>query len=67
MESRKIFLWLVLLGAAGAIAGILMKFSGKPSLYDASKIVGWGGIAVILIARIFFARRGSQKAPPPKA
>ncbi len=66
MQNRKIFWLLVLVGLAAAVAGILMKLLGSPSLYDASRIVGWGGIAVILIARIFFRGRRSQQTPPPR-
>jgi hypothetical protein len=65
MQSNKIYITLVILGAAAAIAGILMKFKGGPSLQDASRILGWGGIGLMLIARIVFGRRRSQP-PSPK-
>jgi hypothetical protein len=62
MNSNKIYITLVILGAAAAITGILMKFKGGPSLQDAARILGWGGIGVMLIARIVFGRRRPQ--PP---
>jgi hypothetical protein len=64
MSSNKIYITLVILGAAAAIAGILMKFKGGPSLQETSRILGWGGIAVMLIARIVFGRRRPQPPSP---
>lgn len=57
-------LWiLMLLGGAMALAGILMRRSMDPVIYSKAGIVGWGGIAIALIARILLAirqRAGTQ-------
>jgi len=62
MSSNKIYITLVILGAVAATTGILMKFKGGPSVQDAARILGWGGIGVMLLARIVFGRR---RPPPP--
>jgi hypothetical protein len=62
MDNKKIYLRLVILGAIAAIGGILMRFSGNPSLRGPGTILGWSGIAVLLIARIVLGRRRAQ--PP---
>jgi ABC-type cobalamin transport system permease subunit len=64
MKSNKIYITVVVIGAAAAIVGILMKFRGGPSLQDAARILGWGGIGIMLIARILFGRRRSQPPTP---
>ncbi|HKE31944.1 MAG TPA: hypothetical protein VKD65_09480 [Candidatus Angelobacter sp.] len=66
MGSRKIYFILVAIGAIAAIAGIFMMRSSNSSFLMPGRVLGWGGIAVLLIARIFFARR-RQPPPAPKA
>jgi hypothetical protein len=66
MVNKKIYITLVIVGAVGAVAGILMTRSADPSLHSPGKILGWGGIALLLITRIFFARRRPVPAPPAK-
>ncbi|HKD13611.1 MAG TPA: hypothetical protein VKE71_03610 [Candidatus Angelobacter sp.] len=65
MGSRKMYFVLVAFGAIAAISGIFMMRSADPSLHTPGRIVGWGGIGVLLIARLFFARR--RPAPGPTA
>lgn len=60
MDNQRIYVVLAMVGAAAALAGILMRFLGGPSLQDAARIIGWGGIAILLIARILFGRRQKQ-------
>jgi ABC-type uncharacterized transport system permease subunit len=71
MDNRKIYWLLVIAGAAAAVAGIFMKRSMDPAVHDKATIVGWAGIAVLLIARIVFRRKPkaqnvSDYFPPKK-
>jgi len=66
MGSRKIYFMLVAVGAIAAIAGIFMIRASSLSVQTLGKILGWTGIGIVLIARIFFARR-RQPPPAPKA
>lgn len=66
MTNKKIYITLVIVGAVGAIAGIVMMRSPDLSLHSAGKILGWGGIALLLITRIFFARKRPVLPPPAK-
>ena len=61
MDSRKLYWIFVIMGAVAAIGGIVMKRSADPALHDKAAIVGWGGIALLLIARFFF-----KPKPVPK-
>lgn len=57
MDNKKIYIVLLVVGAAAAISGILLRRWGGPSTQTTANIVGWGGIAILLIARIVFGRR----------
>ena len=61
MDTRKLYWIFVILGAVGAIAGIVLRRSADPALQDKAAIVGWGGIALLLVARFFF-----KPKPVPK-
>ena len=67
MSSRKLYFTLVIVGGIVAITGIFMMRAVDPSLHTPGKILGWGGIALLLIARIFFAIRRPQPPPSPKS
>jgi len=54
MDNRKIYWLLVIVGAVGAIGGIIMKRSADPAWHDKAAIVGWAGIALLLLARLVF-------------
>lgn len=62
MDNKRIYVVLAIVGAAAAIAGILMRFWGGPPLQDAARIIGWSGIAILLVARIVFGR--GRPRPP---
>jgi len=71
MDKRRIYWILVVLGAAIAVAGIYLRKTGGPALQQKAAFVGWGGIAVMLLARFFFkpARQQAQDVKdlfPPK-
>lgn len=66
MDKRKIYWLLVIVGGACAITGIVMMRSQDVSLHAPGKILGWVGIAIVLIARIFFARWRLTTTLPPK-
>lgn len=66
MGRSKTYWVLVILGALGALAGILMVRSSDAALQTPGKVVGWTGIALLLIARIFFSRRQQPKPSAPK-
>jgi ABC-type uncharacterized transport system permease subunit len=71
MDNRKIYWGLVIAGAVAAVAGIFMKRSLDPTLHDKATLVGWAGIAMLLIARILFRRKPksqdiSDYFPPKK-
>lgn len=64
--SRKLYYVLIVVGGAVAISGIFMMRATNFSLHTPGKIMGWGGIAVLLIARIFFAIKRPQPSTPKK-
>jgi len=66
MGSRKIYFVLVAIGAIAAITGIFMIRASNLSVQTLGKILGWTGIGIVLIGRIFFARR-RQPPPTPKS
>lgn len=66
MDNRRIYWVLVIVGAVCAITGIVMMRSQDLSLHGPGKILGWVGIGIVLIARIFFARRRLMTTLPPK-
>jgi hypothetical protein len=71
IDNRKAYWALVILGAVAAIVGIFMRKSLDPSLHDKATYVGWTGIGMLLVARIFFKPRPQPKEisdlfPPKK-
>ena len=66
MGRSKTYWVLVILGALGALAGILMMRSSDAVLHTPGQVVGWTGIALLLISRLFFSRRQQPKPPAPK-
>lgn len=67
MGRSKTYWVLVILGALGALVGILMMRSSDAALQTPGKVVGWTGIALLLISRIFFSRRQQRQQPKPPA
>ena len=71
MDKRKIYWLLVIMGAVGAIGGIVMRKTGGPDAQHTATIVGWAGIALLLLARLFFKPRPNAQQEvkdlfPPK-
>lgn len=64
MGRSKLFYILVIIGLLVTVSGLLMMRSANQSLYYPGEIVGWVGVAVVIIARIFFSRRKQQPKPP---
>ena len=60
---RKVLWILVAVGGAMALAGILMGRSTDPALYGKARIIGWTGIAIVLLARVFLAFGGRRNQP----
>ncbi|PYP91061.1 MAG: hypothetical protein DMG65_09335 [Candidatus Angelobacter sp. Gp1-AA117] len=57
IDKRKIYWLLVIVGAVGAIGGIVMRKTGGPDSQHMASLVGWTGIALLLLARLFFKPR----------
>ena len=66
MGNKRLYIMLVIVGGIAAVVGIFMMRSANLSLHNPGKVLGWGGIAVLLIARLFFARRRLMTTQPPK-
>lgn len=70
MQNRKIFWTLVIIGFAMILASFWMRRSIDPRIWSKASIVGWSGVAVVLVGRIFFARRPKPRelkdSFPPK-
>ena len=59
MDNKRIYWLLVIVGAVGAIGGIVMRKTGGPEAQHTATIVGWTGIALLLLARLFFKPKAS--------
>lgn len=57
MDRRRIYWLLAIVGGIAAIGGIVMRRTGGPELQHTAAIVGWTGIALLLLARLFFKPR----------
>jgi len=57
MDKKTIYWLLVIVGGVGAIAGIVMRKTGGPEVQHTATIFGWAGIALLLLARLFFKPR----------
>lgn len=66
MGRSKIYWILVFLGGLAAVAGLLMMRSADISLRRPGQILGWSGIAILLIGRIFFSRKRQPQPLKPK-
>lgn len=70
MNARKPFWILVILGFALILLSFGMRRSADPGMRDKATITGWSGVGIVLIGRIFFARRSKGREPsdtfPPK-
>ncbi|HEY6251152.1 MAG TPA: hypothetical protein VI685_14430 [Candidatus Angelobacter sp.] len=67
MGRSKTYWIMAIVGAISAVSGIVMMRSDQFSLHTPGKVLGWIGIGVIVIARIFFARRPQPPPPKPKS
>ena len=67
MGRSKIYWIVVILGLIAAVSGIFMMRSAHSSLNYPGKIVGWTGIGLIFMARIFFTRRAQPQPTKPKS
>jgi hypothetical protein len=64
MGNRPTSYWiLVLLAVAAIVASFVMRSSADPHIKNLSQYLGWGAVAVLLIARFFF--RGKPDTTPP--
>ena len=63
MMNNKLYIILIAVGAVLAVGGILMRFSGNPTLYRPGTMLGWIGIGVAVVGRIVFGRRRSGPTP----
>lgn len=60
---RKVLWILIAVGGAMALAGILMRRSTDPALYSKAGVIGWTGIAIVLLARVLLAFSGRRNQP----
>ena len=60
---RKVLWILIAVGGAMALAGILMRRSTDPALNGKAGIIGWTGIAIVLLARVLLAFSGRRNQP----
>jgi len=64
MGNRPAGYWiLVLVAIAMGVAGFVVRSSPDPQKHAMALYLGWGAIALLLIARFFF--RAKTNPPPP--
>ena len=51
---------------AMAVAGFVVRSSPDPQKHAMAQYLGWGAIALLLIARFFFRRKPDTTPPMPK-
>jgi hypothetical protein len=61
MRNVKVFWIFVIIGFAIIIFSFYMRRSPDAALHGKATIVGWSGVLVVLIGRIFFARKSKPK------
>jgi hypothetical protein len=67
MGNRPAGYWILVLVAIGmAIAGFVVRSSPDPQKHAMAPYLGWGAIALLLIARFFFRRKPDNTPPMPR-
>jgi hypothetical protein len=67
MGSRPAGYWiLVVIAIAVGIAGFMVRSSPDPHKHAMAQYLGWGAIALLLIARFFFRPKPDKTPPMPK-
>jgi hypothetical protein len=67
MGNRPAAYWVLLVVAIGmAIAGFVARSSADPQRHAMAQYLGWGAIALLLIARFFFRRKPDATPPMPR-
>jgi len=67
MGNRSAGYWVLLVIAIGmAVAGFVVRSSPDPQKHAMAQYLGWGAIALLLIARFFFRRKPDTTPPMPR-
>jgi hypothetical protein len=67
MGNRPPSYWVVLIVAIGmAVAGFVVRSSPDPHRHAMAQYLGWGAIALLLIAKFFFRRKPDTTPPMPR-
>jgi hypothetical protein len=67
MGNRPAAYWILVLVAIGmAVAGFAVRSSPDPHKHAMAQYLGWGAIALLLIARFFFRGKPDTTPPMPK-
>ena len=67
MGNKPIGYWiLVAVAIVMAIAGFVVRSSPDPQKHAMAQYLGWGAIALLLIARFFFRGKPDTTPPMPK-
>jgi hypothetical protein len=67
MGNKPASYWiLVLVAIAMAVAGFAVRSSPDPHKHAMAQYLGWGAIALLLIARFFFRGKPDRTPPMPK-
>lgn len=67
MGNRPAGYWILLVIAiAMAVAGFVVRSSPDPQKHAMALYLGWGAIALLLIARFFFRGKPDTTPPMPK-
>jgi multisubunit Na+/H+ antiporter MnhB subunit len=67
MGNRPAGYWiLVLVAIAIAVAAFMLRYSAEPHNRGMAQYLGWGAIALLLIARFFFKPKPDTTPPIPK-
>jgi hypothetical protein len=67
MGNRPASYWiLVLIAIVAVIAAFVMRSSANPQTQEISKYLGYGAIAMLLVARFFFRGKTHPTPPTPK-
>jgi hypothetical protein len=67
MGNRPAGYWiLVLVAISIAVAAFMLRYSADPQKHAMAQYLGWGAIALLLIARFFFRGKPDTTPPMPK-